>query len=84
MYAYYFVFRSITSAQRAAIILKQDGFYPALINTPGSMSPYGCGYALRLKGMDGYAAAQTLRRRNIEYQRVFRMVDGGLPEEVTL
>ena len=84
MYAYYFVFRSLTGAQRASIILKQEGFHPMLINAPASMSPYGCGYAVRLKGADGYRAAQLMHSRAIDYLRVYRMLNNDSPEEVTL
>lgn len=80
MYEYYFIFRSVTRAQSAAIALRHHGIEAALVNAPGTISPNGCSYAVKIKSADSYFAASCLRQANISYTHVYR-VSRGLPAE---
>ena len=84
MYDYYFVFRSLTAAQKAINLLKEKAIRAALVNTPGNLSSRGCSYAVKIKSSEAYAAAGYLRRKGGEYERIYTVLPGRPPEEVFL
>ena len=84
MYEFYFTFRSVTQAQAALVTLTQAGLRSTLVRIPKKLSQIGCGYALKLSAEDGYAAAVTLRRESVKFNRCFKADSDGQMEEVYL
>lgn len=84
MYEYYLTFRSMTSAQSAVFSLYHHGITASLTRIPKQLSKAGCGYGIKLIGADAYAAASILRQEGRPYERVFRLRNGQIPEEVYL
>ena len=84
MFEYYFTFRSVTGAQRAENVLRQEGIPGRLLRAPKFLSLNGCGYAIRIRSTDGRRAAAAFRANRAEYSRVFRVFSSGGVEETAL
>lgn len=84
MSVYFITFRSVTLAQRGEGILAGEGLRVTLARTPRWMEERGCGYSLRLRTDDPGRWAQLLRRRGIEFRKVYRRHDDGEIEEVVV
>lgn len=84
MYEYYFTFRSVTRAQMAAQQLSLIGLRSALVRIPNAVAAQGCGYAVRVRQTDLYAAVDALQSAGVVYERVFGLGYDGLAEEVLL
>ena len=82
MTAYYFTFRSVTTAQRAADCLRQAFILHTLTRTPKAMATQGCGYSLRVACVRSAEAASELRQAGIAWQRIYE--PGEPPREVEL
>ena len=81
---YYITFRSVTYAQRGEKALTAAGIRCALMRTPRWMEEQGCGYALRLRTLDVFPAAELLRQKQIPLRKIYaQRIDGQL-EEVSL
>lgn len=76
MNVYFFTFRSVTPAQRGERVLPGA----VLTRTPRWMEERGCGYSLRIRTDDPARWAEILRRRGIEFRKVYRMTDHGAEE----
>ena len=72
MYEYYFVFRSVTRAQRGVLALQTQGVSASLVPVARTLLPTGCGYAVKVKAADAYQAAAYFRMEKIEFQKVYR------------
>ena len=84
MNVYFITFRSVTPAQRGEAVLTGEGLRVTLARTPRWMEERGCGYALRLRCEDVGPWAAVLRRRGIEFRKVYRRLPGGEIEEVAV
>ena len=84
MYEYYFTFRSMTAAQQAALILHQSGMEAEFLRAPKQLAEKGCGYALALHKWNYFEAALRLRHAGRQFERVYRIRPGFVPEEVAL
>jgi len=69
MFDFYFTFRTITAAQRAAYALMQYGLDAEFVRTPKALSSLGCGYAVRVNRSDATLAGMLFRRDGIRYER---------------
>lgn len=82
MYFYYITFRSVTFAQRAEKLLKQQGSRVSMMRTPRWMEEQGCGYALKLWTSDIRMAVQLLRENKVQLRKVYvQREDGELEEQ---
>ena len=72
--------RSLTSAQRAALMLERKGITAAVLKAPQHLRGNGCGYALSLyRRMP--EAAEILKNGNLLTGRIYiRMEDGSYRE----
>ena len=74
-------FRSVTPAQRAEEVLRRTGVECTLQRTPKWMEEKGCGYSLHMNCQEVMAAVQILRQAGIGYRKIYRLREGGAPEE---
>ena len=84
MNVYYITFRSVTLAQRGEGVLEGEGLPCTLARTPRWMEERGCGYSLRLRTDDPGRWVETLRRRGVEYRKVYLRKGDGTVGEVTV
>ena len=84
MNVYFITFRSVTLAQRGEAVLMGEGQRAVLTRTPRWMEERGCGYSLRLRCDHVEIWAALLRRRGIEFRKVYRRREDGDIEEVAL
>ena len=82
MYEYYFTFRSMTQAQRAAGLLQQRGIRATPRRTPRAVSRGGCGNAVAVGAADVYRAAGMLRGALVLFDKCYRVSPQGGAEEV--
>ena len=82
MYDCLITFRSVTPAQRGEKALRKVGIDCQLSRTPRPMEEQGCGYSLRLNGMQLPRALEILRQKGIAYRKAYRIADGVTPEEI--
>lgn len=82
MYDIFFTFHSLTRAQLAVQTLRYQGISAYLIHAPEVLSAFGCGYAVKINGADGYTASAYLRNNHIVFEKAFRKFPGSVPEEV--
>ena len=75
-------FRSVTPAQRGESVLRQAGIGCTVQRTPRLLAEQGCGYSLRLNGMQLPRALEILRQKGIAYRKAYRIADGVTPEEI--
>lgn len=81
MPVYFFTFRNLTGAQRAAVALDRAGISVGLMRTPTKISRNGCGYCLRVY-YDKERAKQVLSASRIAWQRVYlQRTDGSWGEQ---
>lgn len=83
MNVYFVTFRSVTLAQRGERVLAGEGLRVTLARTPRWMEERGCGYSLRFRTDEPAPWTALLRRRGIEFRKVYRVVEDGV-EEVAL
>ena len=74
-------FRSVTYAQKGEHYLKKAGISCALQRTPKELSRRGCGYCLRLQGLDAIKAVEQLQEARLPYEKVYAIQIDGRPEE---
>ena len=74
-------FRSVTFAQKAERALAQAGIPCTMRRTPKELSQRGCGYCLRLRGVDALAAVHLLREQEVSYGKIYAIMDDGKIEE---
>ena len=84
MFDYYITFRSATAAQRGEEVLAYHNLRARLLRTPKALSQKGCGYALKLRDLDGEAAGEILAAYGVAYQAVYKVYHSGSVEEATL
>ena len=77
MRVYFITFRSVTTAQRAESVLRQGGIHCTLQRTPRWMEEQGCGYCLRIRGVDLPATLALLRQRKIGFRKTYIQHPGG-------
>ena len=82
MYRYYFIFRSVTSAQRALQILRKKGIEAALTPAPGVNHSNGCGHAILVNSPWNVPASAALRSVGHVPVRVLRSIGSAAFEEV--
>ena len=80
MSVYFFTFRSVTLAQRGEGVLAGEGLRVVLARTPRWMEERGCGYSLRVRTDEPARWAEVLRRRGVEFRKVYRMADSSVEE----
>lgn len=81
MNVYFITFRSVTLAQRGESVLTGAGQGCTLARTPRWMEERGCGYSLRLRCDDIGRWTELLRRRGVEFRKIYlRDIDGGIRE----
>lgn len=73
-------FRSVTVAQKAERILKNEGIFCSLQRTPKTLSERGCGYCLRIRERDGEVAVTRLRDYPVPYGKVYALREEGMQE----
>lgn len=80
---YLIMCRSLTYAQRAERVLSQAGISSSVIKAPQSLLTGGCGYAVSLRHNFERAAA-VLKSNGLIKGKIFRRVDEGEYEELTI
>lgn len=81
MNVYFITFRSVTPAQRGEVVLTGEGLRCTLARTPRWMEERGCGYCLRFRCEDVRPWVQVMRRRGIDFRKVYlQRPDGGVEE----
>ena len=81
MSPYFITFRSITAAQRGERLLQKNGIRCQISRTPRWMEEQGCGYCLRMRGTDALAAVHLLREQEVNYGKIYAIMDSGKIEE---
>lgn len=84
MNEYFFTFRSVTAAMRAAKLLTAAGIRSATVRTPNELRQQGCGYSLRVPERVYRETLQTLLRENAGFRKLYRRLPDGRWEEVTV
>ena len=74
-------FRSVTYAQSGERTLRKIGINCLLQRTPRDLTDRGCGYCLRIRGVDALAAVELLRDRGVSFVKVYAMGNDGRMEE---
>lgn len=77
-------FRSVTFAQRGERALRGGNIQCRMQRTPKYLTERGCGYCLRLRGVDAPAAVEVLQRQQIPYGKLYAMKEDGSTEERVL
>jgi len=72
MYENYFIFRSLTTAQKALVTLNRAGIDTKIVNAPMEHAQKGCSYAAIVSNTDADAAESVLRRENIHYNQIHK------------
>ena len=77
---YLIMCKSLTNAQRAAVLLERSGISTAVVKAPQHLRANGCGYAVSLYRRLGEAVS-LLKEANLLNGRVYvRSEDGGYRE----
>ena len=84
MGVYFITFRCITPAQQGEGLLRKKGYRSLLQRTPHWMQENGCGYCLRVSTGNVAEVTALLRRGNVPFRKVYRLMNSGDWEEVTL
>ncbi len=74
------LFRSLTTAQRAARLLEREAFRIRLGRAPSGVTDSGCAYCLHMEEADLSAALRLLDGSGIRRGRVFRREGDGYRE----
>ena len=77
-------FRSVTFAQRGERLLRNGHISCRMQRTPKHLTERGCGYCLRLQGMDVPQAVEIFRREKLPYERLYATKEDGSTEERVL
>ena len=73
---YLILCKSLTNAQRAAVLLERRGITAAVVKAPQSLRQNGCGYALSLCQRLGEAAA-ILREMKLPMGKIYMREEDG-------
>lgn len=84
MLDYYFIFRSITGAQRGSNALSRSGIFGRMLRAPTFLSIKGCGYALRVRSSEAVLAAAALRQNGVPAGKIYCVHADGRAEETVL
>lgn len=82
MNEYFFTFRSITSAMRAAKLLEAAGLRSNTVRTPNELRQHGCGYSLRVSERVYREALRTLLRESAGFRKLYRRLPDDRWQEV--
>ncbi len=77
-------FRSVTFAQSAQRVFKQQQIESTLRRTPKGLEERGCGYCLQIKQLDAMKATELLRRDKREYGKLYAITADGRLEEMEI
>lgn len=77
-------FRSVTFAQRGERALRSRHIACRMQRTPKYLTERGCGYCLRLQGLNIPEAVEILRREKLPYEKLYAMKEDGSTEERVL
>lgn len=77
-------FRSVTYAQRGEKVLRNGKISCRLQRTPKHLTERGCGYCLRIQGIDAPNAVSLLRRDRLAYEKLYALKEDGSTEERVL
>lgn len=84
MYDYYFTFRSMLPAQRAAAYLQEQGLSAAFLRSPAALAKHGCGYAVLVKEYEAKRASFFLLAIGMSYEKILKRDSAGVFREVFL
>lgn len=84
MLYYLIMCRSLTSAQRTAVVLERVGIPARTIRSPKHLSSDGCGYSVKIKKEDLDACLELLNRAGLGPKRVFAAMRDGSYTEIAL
>lgn len=70
-------FRSVTFAQRGERILRNNRIACQMQRTPKYLTERGCGYCLRLPGVNISETMDILRRETLPYEKVYAVKEDG-------
>lgn len=73
--------RSLTQAQRSALLLERKGIGAAVVKAPQKLRANGCGYAVSVYRQPGRALA-LLRENGLLTGKVYRRLENGEYAEV--
>ena len=77
-------FRTVTYAQRGERILQRGKIPCRLQRTPKHLTERGCGYCLRIRGLDAPTAVELLHREKLSYEKLYAVREDGSTEERAL
>lgn len=80
MSGYYFTFRALTTAQRAAHTLLRAGIEARVLRAPKAVSRQGCGYCVFIYA-EPHRAKIELAKEKLAWQRVYLQMPDGRWEE---
>lgn len=82
---YYLIMcRSLTYAQRALYTMERSGISGSLVKVPQSVSQTGCSYGVKLPARRIYDGVELLKKRQVPYGKIFRYLQDGTMEEVSI
>ena len=84
MYEYLFTFRSLTQAQLAQNVLRQNRVVAEMQRSPKRLSKNGCAYALSISNAQLYEAIRIFRERKLQFKGLYRKIGAQELEEVQL
>ena len=76
--------RSLTYAQRSSRVLERAGITAAVLKAPLSVSKTGCTYCVKLKETQRERALLLLDRAAIQRGKIYRLLEDGTYQEVTV
>lgn len=79
---YYFLFRSVTEAQKAMFLLKNHGIKATATGSTGILEGTGCVHTVKIAAPDFKLSLQLLRKNGIFFENIYRMAHNGRWEEV--
>lgn len=82
MQYYIIIFRSLTYAQRAAVILEKSGVTASVGRAPQELIKTGCGYGVKVSEKKFQQAMRALDRNSQAYLDVFLVTSDGRYLEV--
>lgn len=84
MKSYFITFRSVTPAQRGENTLRRAGMECSVQRTPRFLAEKGCGYCLRFHQREVPRAVEILRQNQVPFSKVYRVLENGAIEELTV
>lgn len=79
---YLIMSRSLTQAQRAALLLEKKGISASVIKTPQNLTGNGCGYAVGVY-RSFQEAVKIIKAANMLNGKLFRRLENGEYAEVS-